>query len=126
MGLAQTGATVDEERVVVSPGLLGDRHRRRPGESVGLADHEALESIAGDEIRRRGLPGDGPMVWIGSSLERERLLDDGVRLDNLVVGPGLMPESVPIGAFDQVAVLVAQPTEAELAVGDAGGGLLAD
>src|SRR5207245_8666528 len=50
--LAETGAAIDEERVVCRPRVLGDRPTGRDGEPVRGPDHERLEGVLG--VERRG------------------------------------------------------------------------
>ncbi len=49
VGLPQPRLAVDEERVVVTPGLLGHGERRHVGELVRLPDDEVVERVLGDE-----------------------------------------------------------------------------
>ena len=54
MGLAETDAAVDEQRVVGLGRELGDRLAGRLRELVGVADDEGVERVAGRESRWRG------------------------------------------------------------------------
>ena len=45
MGLAESGRAMKEERVVGLARRLGDGERRRMGEPVAVADHEATEHV---------------------------------------------------------------------------------
>ena len=51
MCLAEAGVRVDEQRVVVVTGLLGDGESGGVGEAVGLADDEVVERVLGNEAR---------------------------------------------------------------------------
>ncbi len=55
MSLTEPGTAIDEKGVVMSSWLLGYGHGRRPGKTVGLADDEAVEAIAGDQAGGEGL-----------------------------------------------------------------------
>ena len=50
--LAETGGTVDEQRVVRTRGTLGDRQRGRVREAVRRADDELVERVARIQLRR--------------------------------------------------------------------------
>ncbi len=119
VGLAQTGATEDEERVVVAAGLLGDRHGRGMGEAVALTDDEVLERVL------RHQP---PCLGMSSGRHRHRgglrlrLVVDDRSVECLPVqGPqfdgGIVAKGDPGDLFDQLAVLVVHPAEVELAGG---------
>ncbi len=51
VGLAKTDAAVDEERVVVGGGLVGDRLRRRVGELVARAADKGFKGVLGVQVR---------------------------------------------------------------------------
>jgi CO dehydrogenase/acetyl-CoA synthase alpha subunit len=48
VGLAETGAAVDEQRVVGAARIVGDLDGRRPGQIVGLADDQIVEGERGN------------------------------------------------------------------------------
>ncbi len=126
VGLSQTGAAVDEQRVVVSPGLFGDRHRRGPGEAVGLSDDEALEAISGDQVGGRPTGCGSGEVLVGNRwlVEGQGLLGD-LGLHHPVAGCGVGPEGLPVGGLDEVPVLVDHPAEMKVAGSEEDRGLAA-
>jgi hypothetical protein len=115
VGLPQAGAAVDEERVVLVPRLLGDRHRRRVREPVRWSDDEGLEAVAADGVLRLG----SLVLRLGWRCE----LVVAVVLDVFERGGamGLHDETdvgsehLARGLLDEGPVLVVHPAEVELA-----------
>ena len=71
VGLAETDAAIDEERVVLAGRNLGDRARGGVRELVRRADDEGVEGVLGEEVGRgavlvSGLRVDGPSCDFGS------------------------------------------------------------
>ena len=61
VGLAEAGVAVDEQRVVLAGGRLGDGERGGVGEPVGRPDDEGLEGVPGvDVLHRQGAGAHAP------------------------------------------------------------------
>ena len=123
VGLAQTDAAVQEQRVVGVPRPLRDRQRGGMGEAIGRADDEVGERVARVEVGRAALAPDGwaradcgvasdagPTGPAASRLDRRRGLaggvDDELDLDAVADDPGQR-----LG--DQGPVAVLQPVLGE-------------
>jgi len=73
--LAEAGACVDEEGVVVASGLLCDGLGCSMCEAVGLPDDEVLERVPGNEVGRDGEAAVAGRCRVERRLEGGRFID---------------------------------------------------
>src|SRR6266545_4098576 len=109
VGLAETGAAVDEERVVRLRRRFCDRECRRMGETVRGADHEQVEDVLRIEPRLRA-------AWRHRDLHLGRL--GGPGLEHSQLHAALVPGRVAHGCLDQPEEVTLDPLAGEV-VGDA-------